>query len=234
LQRAETAYKELNSDAFITGVDGALLDLSCLSQVVPTDSAAHVHRLRGLRAFARGDTQTALASFSSGNAADPGGSLAPDLVPEGHQIWTLAAQPPSGDTERLHPPAKGFSVWLDGQQTRDRATDRPLIAQVTAAGVVVSTAYIAAGESMPAYPESSGPKIRRAALWTGTALTATTSVVLYGVARSNGSVLRTGDVPNDWTRDDVESRRSGVNAMTTGSIAAMIAAGGLGFAAVLP
>lgn len=233
LERAELSYRDLDSDGFYTHLDSAMLDLPCLSDVLTTESAAHLHRVQAVASYGRGNNAGTISAFAAANAVDPLGGLPDDLVPDGHELEVLSRSLLNSDTIRLDPPAARTQLVIDGQTTRVLPTERPVVAQIVSADAVTTTVYLQPGEPFPAYNKSRAPAVQRAVFFSAAGVTAATSAVLYGVARNQGAVLRDGDVPAFWTREDIESRQSTTNALTSASIVGAVLSSGLLTVAIL-
>ncbi len=234
LQQAERAYQEFNSDGFFTTIDSTVLDVPCLSDALSSRTVARLHRLRGVRLHARGAVDDATRSFAAANGADPEGSLPAAFVPDGHELWALSDSTAYTATTRVPRPARGVALHIDGQLSRERPTDRPALVQVVVDDDVVESVYLLPEQSMPLYAASNAPRIRRTVGWTGAGVSLLTAVTLFGAARGTGAVLRSGDVPDDWTRDDVSARQQHTNTLAAGSIASAVLAGGFTVLAVVP
>jgi hypothetical protein len=233
LERAQVSYRELDSDGFYTHLDSAMLDLPCLADVLSTHTVADIHRIQAVALYGKGNSGGTITAFAAANAIDPQGGLSNDLVPDGHELLVLSRTLLNSDTVRLDPPASNTRLLIDGETTRFFPIERPVLAQVVRANTVTTTVYLLPGDSFPAYEKSRAPRTQRAVLFGAAGVTAATSVLLYGVARSQGSVLRSGDIPAEWTRDDVDSRRTSTNTLTSTSIVGAVMSSGLLTVAIL-
>lgn len=121
--------------------------------------AAKYHRVQGLAAFLRRDTNAAAAHFDSARALEPDFVLPTTMVPTGHPVRALyEAAPTQGSSETLQAPAEGRLV-LDGRAVLARSPDRPVIAQlVDPRGEVQWTALVQPGQPLPAYPTNGDGK----------------------------------------------------------------------------
>lgn len=233
LERAEVSYRDLDSDGFYANLDSAMLDLPCLSDVLTTTTAAHIHRVQAVLLYGQGNSGGTISAFAAANAVDPAGTLAPDLVPEGHELGVLSRSSLPSETIRLDPPASNTRIVIDGETTRVLPTQRPVIAQIVSDNAVTTSIYLQPGDPFPSYTASRAPGTQRALLFGAAGVTAATSTLLYGVARGQGSAIRNNDIPDDWTRTDVDRRQSSANTLASASIVGAVLSSGLLTVAIL-
>jgi len=213
LDRATASYRDLDSDGFFVAMASVEADLPCTDSVLLPSEVARLHRLWGVTLYSRDGVLTAMPAFQAANRVDPEGSLPSDLVPEGHELWQLSRQIGRGESVRLPPAAPRTDLYIDGAITRDRPLEEPVVVQIVTDGELMATHYVPAGDPFPEYRLSTGPKTRRTVLAISSAVFAATAITTYGLAYSQGTPLRNGDVPMDWTRDDVSARQSQVNTL---------------------
>ena len=89
LEAAATAWSDLDVDGFRDRLGDAHAQLGCVDQVVNPSTAATVHRMVGLAAFADRDTAAASKAFAAARSAAPGTRFSTALVPVGHPIDAL-------------------------------------------------------------------------------------------------------------------------------------------------
>jgi len=147
---AETAYADIEVEAFrdrMNELNGLLLP--CIGDLLPGPAAARTHRLLSLQQLELGNDEAAAASWSAVPRLDPDLPLPEAWLPADHPLRSVA--PDTGRTRRAPEPRSGHLAF-DGVTSRDRPKDAPTIAQrFDAAGVAVSTAYLAADDPLPPY-----------------------------------------------------------------------------------
>lgn len=157
LTHAETAYGELDTEAFrdrMNELNGLLLP--CIGDLLPPPESARTHRLLALQQLELGNPDAAAAAWAAGPRVDPTLTLPDAWLPADHPL--RAVPPDPGRTRRAPEPRSGHLAF-DGAVGRDRPRDAPTVAQrFDAAGVAVSTAYLAADDPLPPY--AAIPRIR--------------------------------------------------------------------------
>ena len=101
--------------------------LPCVAGAVDAPTAAHVHRIEGLVAFASRDRARTLLAFAAARAADPAWSPSDELAPPGsplRAVWDEATAPVG--TAPL-PPARDGALRVDGVPAHLRPTGRPAL-----------------------------------------------------------------------------------------------------------
>jgi hypothetical protein len=181
LASAEKAYIDLDAAGFGRALDDARLLLPCLGDVASPAIAAHYHRLEGVRLYAAGQQDQALAAMRAARVLDPGYRFPDELLPPDHALRQAfeALDPSEGRTDRPPQPRDG-ELAFDGTRTPRRPLDRATLVQlVDPAGSVSQTAWLAPGAPLPAY--RARPRTRDRLLLASSALLAA-SAGFYGWA----------------------------------------------------
>jgi hypothetical protein len=199
---AETAYADLDADQFGRALDDATLLLPCLAEVPSPALAARVHRLTGLRHYAAGENELALASMSAARVLDPTYRFPDETLPADHALRVAYEALPAeeGDAVRPPQPIEGLFVF-DGVEQPRRPVDRSTLFQlVEEGGTVETTRMLDPGEDLPAY--RARPRARNRLL-VGSAVFLGASAAFYGL----GWVARNefDDRSSDLTESDLES-----------------------------
>ncbi len=201
--------------------------LPCVAEPLDPGTAAHVHRAEALAAFARRDGASVRAAFAAARQADPGFELPDSIAPKDTPLRAEWDSPhPAGELQVLVEPAAG-SVRLDGRDTRERASGRPVVFQlVTPDGRVAEGAWVTAGAPVPLYP---APKARPSPLggWIATGAAAVGSGVCLGLAYGADADYRASVLAAS-----ADQRRTTVNGLALGSAGLGAVAIGLGVVAV--
>ncbi|MDP2311245.1 MAG: hypothetical protein Q8P18_34815 [Pseudomonadota bacterium] len=206
----------ISTDTFRAGMTTVSAQLPCLTEAIPPEHAARIHRAKGLEAFVDRDLDRARAAFAAAKAADPAYSFPVTMVPMGNPVRTLYdASTTSGATVPLPPPAKG-AVRLDGIVSRARTIDRATLFQLERQPAV-ETRWLAPGDPAPAYRQR-GQGFRLPLLLAGVAA-AGAGTALYVVADGLG----TNPPPIDSQAD--------LDALGAQNHGLLFGAGGLGMAA---
>jgi hypothetical protein len=131
---AQLAWATLDEDGFIEIVDALPAQIGCLDGVLDPAQAAAAHRMLALRAFLSDDEAATRASVQAATLADPGYRLSDRIAPEGGKLWRLydeASKQAAPKTRALDLP-DGWTTWVDGAQTADRAQGLPAVVQIGA------------------------------------------------------------------------------------------------------
>jgi hypothetical protein len=158
---AEAAYARLDVAGFHEGLDQAEALMRCLEEPMSKATAAHLHRLGGLRAFANRDVVQARASFAAAQALDPAYHFPESLFPPGHVVLVTWEEARALTTtyESLPAPADG-QIFLDGAPTLDRRKEAAVVLQVlNRSKEEAITSYIRPGELLPAWTVASPPTV---------------------------------------------------------------------------
>lgn len=174
LTDAETGFATGDHDAFRAALDELDFFVTpCLVEPILPDVAAHLHRVQALRHFIDDQENQAFAALDASRALQPDTSYPSSVLPEGHLLRNrLAAEARTpADTIRLPRPRTG-RIWLDGRDTRRRATARPTVFQLAdTTGVVTLSRYLQPTKPVPAYERK--PVLRNIlAITAGSAATA--------------------------------------------------------------
>lgn len=132
---AQLAWATLDEDGFIEIVDALPGQIACLDAALAPNQAAAVHRMMALRSFLAEDDFGTMQSVRAATRADPGYTLSDRIAPEGGKLWrdyNEAAKKTSVSTTDLDLP-KGWTSWVDGAETDQRAQALPAIVQVGSA-----------------------------------------------------------------------------------------------------
>lgn len=190
LDRAESAFNDMDERAFRQAVNDAAADADCLTQPIDSATAARLHRMVGLRAFVDGDEAAARLAFAAARAVEPVYAFPESFLPRNHPALALygeAAQL-SGAADAVDPPAQG-QLQFDGQASLARPRAWPTVAVlVDPAGNAEHSAYLSPGEPLFPYPVAPPePDARRlnTPLAVSAGLSLLGSGVLYGLARAS-------------------------------------------------
>jgi hypothetical protein len=188
IDRANGAYASLDLPGFETAVESARSTLVCLDAVVPPSLAAGLHRTEGLAAFIASDPVRASAAFGAARRLEPTWRFPADAIPEGNPVLDAygALDVAALGFVEVDPPPSG-TLRIDGQPTRRRPTDVPIVYQwLDRDGAVATTAYLWPEDPLPAADVPLGSAAathpRRGAMLIVSGATALASGALYGSA----------------------------------------------------
>lgn len=153
---AEKAFASMDVTGLRSGVDDAVLEVACLSSVLPPVTAARLHRGVALRAFVTGDETGARRALLAARVLDPTGEYPTSVIPADHPLRKLDPGVPAvaPATISVTPPPAGL-VYFDGHNRFDRPSDRPTAYQLIGSrGDSLAGAYLLPEDPMPAYPVS--------------------------------------------------------------------------------
>jgi hypothetical protein len=201
LTAAEAAYVALDADTFGRALDDATLLVPCLSDVPSRDLAARMHRLDGLRLFAAGDNEAALASMQAARILDPGYRFPEEMLPADHALRVAYEGLPTeeGDVTRPPQPVDGTFVF-DGVEQPWRPVDRATLYQLVEGPSVSTTRLLGPEEELPPYRAK--PRARNRLL-VGSGILLGLSGLFYGLAWSANDQF--WDTDGDATISDYES-----------------------------
>lgn len=151
---AEKAFASMDVTGLRSGVDDAVLEVACLSAVLPPITAARLHRGVALRAFVTGDETGARRALLAARVLDPTGEYPTSVIPADHPLRKLDPGAPAvaPATIAVTPPTAGL-VYFDGHNRFDRPSDRPTAYQLIGSrGDSLAGAYLLPEDPMPAYP----------------------------------------------------------------------------------
>lgn len=154
-EQADTAFSEMNAEAFDEASKRLGEALSCQDSAVGPADCALLHLNHGLQAFLNGDAPTAILAFRAALDADPEVQLPADVAPPGHPLQELFSTAQDWRAERatraLEPPAEGV-LLIDGVSTQVAPADRPFVFQrVLPDGASAQAAYVLPDEPPPSY-----------------------------------------------------------------------------------
>jgi hypothetical protein len=226
LAAAESAWANLDGEAFDQALDEAVLLLPCLAEVAPPSFAARYHRMIALRAWGARDVERATWSLTAARTLEPTYVFPPELLAPDHELSIAyrAITPGPGATRTPARP-RGGALWFDGVG-REEPLDRATIAQIEAGDGSVQTRLLRPGDPLPAY--DAVPRTRNAILFaSGAVLTA--GVGFYAAAWGTHAPFYDPGAENDVA--DLERLASRSQLLTGLSVGcAALAASGVGVA----
>jgi hypothetical protein len=149
---AVTAFSAMDRTTFLQARDRAREAFPCLTELLtPADIAAY-HRMEALHAFVAKDKGVATSLFAASVALQPNYVLPEGLAPDGsplRTIWDDAHERKTKAFTSIQPPEK-MALYVDGKPQTRRATDRPVVLQVTSrSGEVRYTSPLTTGAPNP-------------------------------------------------------------------------------------
>lgn len=163
LTDAEDAYKRMD-DAFPEVAQKVVDALPCMEDIIPTDTAARLHRELGLQELFAQRKDRAQQAFAASRTIQTYYVFPEDFIPPEHpaRVAFEALSTESTATIPLPSPKEG-GIRLDGEINLNRPTSWPtLFQQVDPTGKVVQTAYLWPEDAPPPYPVSSKKDQRQA------------------------------------------------------------------------
>ncbi len=153
LQRAETAYADMDEASFRDGVNEiADLLLPCLNEPLTPFQSGRTHRLMALHLVAIGDEDGGAQAAQAARRVDPETPFESALLPSTHPLALAWAAAEPVDRTRQAPEPRAGSVSFDGVHTRARPANRPTILQLfDETGQARTTTYLAPREALPEY-----------------------------------------------------------------------------------
>lgn len=229
---AEAAFAEVDDVGFRSAIAALDEAVPCARAALDASEALELHVVYGLARFAERDGVAAARSFWAVRRLSPGWEPDPDVVPPGHPVRALLAEPPPAaipSTTLAFAPPGGWRV--DGFTTSDVPGDSAFTLQgFDRKGVVVYTGYFAAPAAIPAADLDA---MRRLALARRRSVRRAGSIG-FGLAAAAGAVtLATGQVEraglDALPYEDVPAARRRANALTAaGASASAVGLVGLG------
>jgi len=212
LGAAEAAYADLDADQFGRALDDATLLLPCLSDVPSPQLAARVHRLTGLRLYAAGENELALASMQAARVLDPTYRFPDETLPADHALRVAYEALPTDDGDAFRPPQPIDGLFVfDGIEQPRRPLDRSTLFQlVEEGGSVETTRMLEPGEPLPAYRAK--PRARNRLL-VGSAAFLGASAGLFALGWSTHEAFY--DLENGLTTAEAESLQAQSRTYTT-------------------
>ncbi len=218
LQGADQAWGD-DAANFAVAVDAMRRILPCVTEPVDAATAAHVHRVEGLAAFAVRDLAATRLAFSAARATDPSWVLPEAVAAQGSPLraeWSRVEPLPG--TVRLAAPRRG-ELRVDGVATLQRPEARPTLVQVVdERGLAVTSAWVPAGGNVPAYARKPG-----AGWWIAAGASAVGGAALLG-----GAYVADDDYRHSTTEVEAEGARTRVNGLAGAAVGAGALALGLG------
>ncbi len=161
VDNAEDAFADLRVDDFEVSLDQIDLLLDCLEGTVTTETAARVHRVKGIVAFAADQEDRAAFSLTAARLLDPGHPMPDSLVPVGHPVRVIYDEVDLSDDPMMSVP-EATAGWLafDGSKGLDRPLARASVIQVfDHEGQPRTARYLYPGDPLPPYPGSLAPRL---------------------------------------------------------------------------
>lgn len=226
LDGAERAWG-VDPDGFETGAAAVRSILACVSTVLAPATAARVHRVEGLRAWAARDSDGAHAAFAAARVIEPDYRFPEAMVPAGNPVATLYATAATASAPDRIPPVKnGWRVWLDGDQGGHRDPKRPVVWQLQERERVRRTEWIAANVALPRAPHPRDGT--RGPLLVGAGVAALAAAGAYA-----GALVAHDDALAGTTLPEVRDGQATANALVVTSAGLGVVAAGLGTGAFL-
>lgn len=223
LVAAHGAWAQADAAGFDGYVGDARAILPCVAAPLAPASAAAVHRVEGLSAFARRDGAGARKAFAAARAADPAWAPPEDLAPAGSPLraeWDASTT--RAGLVPLPPPEPG-GLWLDGRAASARVAGRPVVFQYVVEANATDTTWVPAGGDVPAYPTRPVPVWA----WAGAGVGLVGSGVLLALAYDADA-----DYQGSASGAEADDHRSRVNGLAGGSVGLGAVGLGLGVIAV--
>lgn len=156
IDEAMLAFASMDEDGFLSNAAQVRGDVSCLKVVIPTAKAASLHRMNGLEAFVKGDTQAAEDAFAAALALEPEYALSAKLAPKGGKLDLLyQAAKVRARQPKLFSLPSGYTAWVDGIAAPARDDAFPVVLQVGKSPTnLVYSAWLASHE--PFMPDEVG------------------------------------------------------------------------------
>lgn len=178
LDGAESAWG-VDADGFARSAAAADAILACLEAVIDPSTAARVHRVRGLTAYAGRDTAGATAAFAAARSVEPAYNFPDTMVPPGNPLRAIyESATPSSAFKPAAPPARGMTHF-DGTASARRPSAVPTVFQLVEAGRATRTEWLVAGQSLSYRERGAGTRVP---LLVATGAAAAAGGVLYGIA----------------------------------------------------
>jgi hypothetical protein len=211
LADAEEAYRELDEPGFLDSVDTAFIRTPCLDRAASPELAARLHRLVAVRRWGEAPELAVRSLHAAARAA-------PDLGVEGlvgpsHPL-ARSWDPTPARTERIPTPMRG-ELHLDGQVSKRRPVDAPVLAQLVEGDTVRFTALLAPNAPLPDYDAI--PAARAPLRWTAAGTAAGTGL-LYGLSWTQARQFE----QEGLTADELRAAQGRTNGLLVGSGALLV------------
>jgi hypothetical protein len=244
-ESSATAYEAADLQGFIETSSRLDSTLPCVSEPIPRNVAANIHRMMGLRAFVDQKKEKSVGAFGAARAIEPSYRFPETMVPQGHPIMAgyEAMDISAVASKEVRKPAEGY-LHFDGRPGSVRSVELPTVAQLfDGEGAVSVTAYLWPSDGMFDYAEASadvveitknpapiagrrGPNVPLVLSAGGAAVL---SGVFYGVAASASGKFNSPATPYE----DGPKLRAQTNTFLLASGGVGVAAIGLGIGAVV-
>lgn len=226
LDGAERAWG-VDADGFAASADAALAILPCVRTRLAPATAARLHRVDGLRAWAARDPDRTHSAFAAARAIEPDYQFPVTMVPPGNPVATLyASARPEGAARAIPPLKKGWRVWLDGAESGRRNPSLPVVWQLEEGEQIRESAWIEADVALPPAPHPRDGT--RAPLLVGAGVAALVAAGVYA-----GALVAHDDALAGSTLPEVREGQTTANALALTSAGLGVAAMGLGASAFL-
>lgn len=228
LEGAESAWG-VDAEGFTRSVGAADAILPCLAAVVDPPTAARLHRVRGLVAYANRDTAGATARFAASRSIEPDYVFPDAMVPPGNPVRAIyETATPSLASAVVAVPEKG-RTYFDGAETFRRPTAAPTVFQLVEGDRAKTTDWLDVGEPLPKYRvRGAGTRVP---LLIATGAAAAAGGVLYGLAVAE---RKTWDETTQFADEtELNAQADLVNGLGYGAIGAGALAVGLGATAFI-
>ncbi len=159
LEGAEWAYSQADLPGFSSATERIRAELPCLSEELPRNIAARVHRMVGLRGFVDRDPDVSTRAFAAARAIEPAYTFPSAMVPAGNPVLLDYNAVPieAGQHDAVLAPADGYLVF-DGRPDLARPRSWPTVVQfVASTGEVTDTLYLWPDQGLPVYEIASAP-----------------------------------------------------------------------------
>lgn len=161
LEGAEWSYGQADLPGFSQATEQIRTKLPCLSEELPRNIAARVHRAVGLRGFVDRDPEVSTRAFAAARAIEPAYTFPSALVPAGNPVLLdyNAVPVEAGKHDEVLAPADGYLVF-DGRPDHARPRSWPTVVQfVASSGEVTDTLYLWPAQSLPVYEIAAGQPV---------------------------------------------------------------------------
>jgi hypothetical protein len=161
LEGAEWSYGQADLPGFSAATEQIRIQLPCLSEELPRNIAARVHRVVGLRGFVDRDPEVSTRAFAAARAIEPAYTFPSAMVPTGNPVLLdyNAVPVEAGQHDDVLAPAEGYLVF-DGRPDHSRPRSWPTVVQfVASSGEVTDTYYLWPDQSLPVYEIASSQPV---------------------------------------------------------------------------
>ncbi len=229
LEKAEWAYGEADLAGFSAASGELRGELACLSEEVPRNIAARVHRAIGLRGFVDRDPDVSTRAFAAARVIEPAYAFPTSMVPEGNPVLAdyNAIPTDAGEYRDVLAPADGTLVF-DGRPGLSRPASWPTLMQfVSSDGEVTETLYLWPDQALPVYEiapqQPTGPDTSQEPELRQKRVSVPLLAAAGGVALASGALLLASRTVHDryydpgTAIDDLDGLRGKHNALVWGA-----------------